>query len=119
MKKNLIVLFFFCCFFTCDDLVEVDDISNEIVTVLAPSDNVTVTSTTVNFAWENVEDANQYKIQIARPSFEAAQEIIIDSILTTNRYSKTLESGDYQWRIKATNIEFETLFTTLNFSVEE
>ncbi len=119
MKRFPIILFVFCCFLACDDIVEVDDISNKTVEALAPSNNVIVTSTTVNFAWENLEDADNYKIQIAKPSFESAQEIILDSIVTINSHSKTLENGDYQWRVKAINTEFETPFTTLSFSVEE
>jgi len=107
------------CFCGCDAIVEVDDISNETITILAPANDVTITNTMINFTWETIEGADAYNIQVAVPSFEAAQQVILDSTITTNIYSKTIGNGEYQWRVKAINSEFETAYATQDFTVEE
>ncbi len=119
MTKYSIILFLVCCFFACDDIVEVKDISGEVVTILAPANEVTIDSTKVNFSWENLDEVVEYRIQVASPNFEMAQQIMLDSLVTTNNHSSTLVNGVYQWRIKGINTEFETAYTVSNFTVEE
>ncbi len=119
MRKLTIILFILCGFFACDEVVGVDDISNDNIVILAPANGVTLTNSTINFTWEILEEADSYKIQIAAPTFEEAQQIILDSLITVNSYSKILENGGYEWRVKAVNSEFETTYTTSIFTVEE
>ena len=62
---------FFGCFFvyTCDDIIEVEDISDRTVTLVAPTDDAILSSGTIHFDWEPIEDAESYRIQIATPDF--------------------------------------------------
>ncbi|PWH83986.1 hypothetical protein DIS18_05410 [Algibacter marinivivus] len=114
---KLIVLLFFVI--SCDDIIEVEDISDKTITILAPTDTSVLTLTDVTFSWNTVEDAEQYKLQIAVPNFESATQIVLDTIITNSNFTKTLEFGDYEWRIRAENAGFQTKYTTQSFIVEE
>lgn len=115
--KKLLLLVATLCFFNCDDIIEVVDISEETVTVLAPRDGVLVDEASVTFTWDAVEEAESYKIQIAKPSFEAATQIVTDSTVTSTFFNRLLDSGNYEWRIRAENSGYATLFTTQKFTV--
>ena len=104
---------------SCSDIIEVEDISNKTITVLAPMDETVLNTTTVNFTWDSIEDAEDYKLQIATPSFENAIQILTDSTLLTTNFSKTLETGSYEWRIRAENSSYETEYSTQSFTIEE
>lgn len=103
----------------CEDIIEVEDISNKTVTVLAPTNSVVLNNTTITFTWESVSEANAYTIQIATPNFENAQQILLDSTVSTTSYTKLLDYNTYEWRVRAKNSEYNTLYTTQNFTVEE
>lgn len=117
MKKVHVYCLLICAVLSCEEIVEVPNISNEIVTVLAPTDGVILTNTDVNFNWEPVTDAETYNIQIADPNFLEGKQILLDSVIENNSFTQTLESGIYQWRVKAQNSAYETNFTTQSFSV--
>ena len=104
---------------SCDDILEVPDISNASVTILAPTQGVVVDTTTINFSWESVIDAEQYQLQIATPTFETARQIIRDTILEEISFSTTLTADDYEWRVRALNSEFATRYTVVPFTVIE
>lgn len=119
MKKSLLVLFVCCSLHNCEDIIGVPDISEQVVTILAPAENSVLMNTNVNFTWNAVEDAENYKLQIAMPSFEASTQIVLDTTISVTNFNKTLETGTYQWRVKAQNSGFETAYTTQSFSIEE
>lgn len=109
---------------SCEDILEEVDISNETVTVLAPLNNVVLTTNTVNFNWSGIEEARSYRFQLAQPNFENAQQIVLDSTLAVDtlgnvktQVQRTLTNGAYQWRVKALNGGFETAYFTNGFTV--
>ncbi len=108
---------------SCEDILEVTDISNESVELLAPKDSTVVTSSEVVFNWNGVGEADAYLIQIATPSFENTSQIVLDSVIVIDstffgtKVSKTLVTSDYEWRVKAINSGFETAFSSSTFSV--
>ena len=118
MKQWFFALLAVLCF-SCDDIIEVANISNRTVTVLAPTDNSVLTLTDINFSWNSIEDAEQYRLQIATPSFEMANQIVLDTIITDTNFTHTLTSGSFQWRVRAENSGFETAYTTQSFTVED
>lgn len=104
---------------SCDDITEVPDISSDVITILAPTDGVTLSTTMVTFNWNAVDNADNYELQIATPSFSAAQQIVVDSITTSLSITETLPVGDYEWQLRAENSEFQTEYTTQGFTIEE
>ncbi|GAB5563757.1 MAG: hypothetical protein Wins2KO_08200 [Winogradskyella sp.] len=105
--------------FGCSQIIEVVDISNDQVEITAPSNNSTLTITNVNFSWESIHDAEQYKLQIATPSFEEANQVVLDTTIIATGFIQGLSTGDYQWRVRAENSDYQTVFTTQSFSIEE
>jgi hypothetical protein len=119
MKKLLTLMALSFVIFTCDDIIEVEDISDEIVIVLAPVNDSVLGEGSVIFSWNDVQDASQYRLQLATPSFENASQILLDSIVNATNFPKVLELGDYEWRVRAENSEYQTQYTIQNFIVEE
>lgn len=104
-------------FLGCEEILLEEDISNSRLTILAPVDNASFNSTSITFSWESLPDAVSYQIQIAKPSFEDAVEIILNTETTENSITQQLNVGAYQWRIKAKNHSSETSFITKNITI--
>jgi hypothetical protein len=117
MKKIIVLIITSISLLTCDDIIEVEDISNKSITILAPKSGVNVEDVNVSFTWEALEDIDNYKIQIAKPNFETAQQIVTDSLVSITSFNKSLTSGSYEWRVRAENSGYVTSFTTQNFTV--
>tara|TARA_Y100000815_G_C13203983_1_gene447867 strand:+ start:32 stop:391 length:360 start_codon:yes stop_codon:yes gene_type:complete len=119
MIKKLLFLFCVVYCFSCEELIEVEDISNDIVLVLAPVNDVVLNTNSITFSWDTLEFAESYRLQIARPDFELTEVIVEDTIVSTTNFNKTLTNGEYQWRVKAINSGYETPYTTQNLTIEE
>jgi len=119
IRTYLIFLIVTCLCLGCEELIEVEDISNDTISVLAPVNNTTLASTTVNFSWQALEFAESYQLQVASPNFDNAQVIVEDTVLTETSFTRTLEAGTYQWRIKAINFAYETAYATQNLTIED
>lgn len=118
MIKKTIILLLTICFCNCEELIEVEDITDETVSILAPVDNSILETTTVTFTWQTLEFAETYHLQVANPNFNAAQEIVLDTIIDSNSFTQTLVSSSYQWRVKAINSGYETPYVTQNLTIE-
>lgn len=107
------------CFFcwSCEEILMEDDISGETVLLIAPSNGVELTSTSVKLSWDAIENGSQYRIQIARPNFTNPLEIIADEVIDTTFYAVQLNIGEYEWRVKGVNSAYETPYTTRRFKV--
>lgn len=124
--KRLLAILAGCLFVlsSCEDLLEVPDISLESVELLAPSDSTIVTQSDVNFTWNEVFEAEQYHVQVAVPNFENATQIAIDTLMVVDssyvspRFSKNLADSEYEWRVKARNSAYETDYSAKKFTVD-
>lgn len=119
MKLYLKILSVMFCLVSCDDIIEVEDISDKEVFILAPSNNVVLNSTDIIFTWEALKDAETYHLQIATPTFENAQQIVKDTVLVETRFSTTLDFKAYQWRVRGENSDYATSYNVNSFSIEE
>lgn len=120
----LFVLVFVLGLVGCEDILEVPDISERSVNLLAPSDGSVLDDNAVNLNWEDMEEATGYSIQVASPSFENAAQILLDSVVEIDtlgylptQLRQNLLNGSYEWRVKAFNSGFETLYTSNGFQV--
>ena len=104
---------------SCDDILEVEDISKKSVEILAPTNNSIIDTTYVSFTWNTVIGADNYKLQIATPDFENTIQIITDTITTKTSFSQTLVPKNYEWRVRAENSNYHTSFSTHAFSVSD
>ena len=117
MNRYIIVVMMVATFAGCSEILYETDISNEEVCIFAPTDMAELSNTNVSFSWCEIEGATGYRLQIAKPSFTNATEIVLDTIISNTEFSKTLLPDSYQWRVKAQNAVYETSYTTSAFTL--
>jgi len=100
--------------FACDDILE-EDITNDTVTTTAPIEGAIVSGNTVNFSWQNLDGADNYRVQVLNDD----QSTAVDSLVSGTAFSYVINPGTYQWRVKGVNFAYETAYTfPTNFRVE-
>ncbi|MBC7410097.1 MAG: hypothetical protein H7339_17065 [Arcicella sp.] len=102
---------------SCEEILMEKDISNKVVNLIAPVNDAQFSSTSVSFTWATLEDATSYHLQIAKPNFTDPIQIVLDTLVSSTSYTKQLNIGQYEWRVKATNSAYETLYTTRTLTV--
>jgi hypothetical protein len=93
MKKSFLILVLLCSLLSCEAIF-VEDISDRTVVLLAA-----------------------YQIQIATPNFQNASQILLDSISIETSFTKELVAGSYEWRVKASNSDYTTNYSSNAFIV--
>lgn len=117
MRLFFVNLLIFLSLISCSEIISEEDISDKYVQLTAPVDNAQFVSTSVTFSWENLQDATQYQLQIAKPSFTAPLQIVLDTIVTSNSFSYQLPVGQYEWRVKALNGSYSTSYSTRTITI--
>src|SRR5579863_6157518 len=87
---------------SCDDIIE-PSISKGQVQLEAPVNQYTSTSYTINFWWDQLDHALSYHLQVVTPNFAAPGSLVLDTIVTSYKFTFTLSPGNYQWRVMAEN----------------
>ena len=105
-------------FYSCEEILMEEDLSGSKVELLAPAEGTTVPTSNVTFNWTMVEGASAYQLQIATPNFDAPQQVVVDKIVEENSTSEELQEGSYEWRVRALNSGFATIFTSAEFTVK-
>ncbi|WP_291287716.1 hypothetical protein [Flavobacterium sp.] len=119
-KISFLKFFFFIImlsFVSCEEILLVPDISKKEVSLVAPGNNVALSSSGVTFSWDLVKDAEKYRLQIATPNFDAPQQIVRDTLVSKSSFTQQLNIGKYEWRVKAVNSGYETAYTKRSFEV--
>ncbi len=104
-------------FQSCRDFIA-EDLTDKDVVVLSPSDNLSTTSATINFYWEELEGARTYRLQIAKPSFDNMSSLLMDTSVTQTQFTYVFTPGTYQWRVRAENGSSETPFVTRTITID-
>lgn len=98
----------------CDDILE-DDITNDTVQIISPMSGTTIEGNTVQFAWNDLDGADTFRIQIVND----LQINVLDSLITTNTFNYILNAGDYEWRVRGENFAYNSAYSfPADFSVE-
>ncbi len=118
MKRIALFISIVISIIACEDITEIEDISDKTVTILAPTNNAILDTLITTFTWEAIEDADNYYVQVATPNFEQATQIVIDTLLANTSYSKLLPANSYEWRVRAENSGYKTGYTQQHFSIE-
>jgi hypothetical protein len=116
--KLIVLSVVLLCITRCDDIIE-KDLSKKTVTLTAPSDGVSTTYASQNFVWETVNGATDYRLQIATPTFDNIEKLLVDAVMDTNVYSYTLSPGKYQWRVCAYNGSTETSYSVHSLTIKD
>ena len=104
----------------CEEILFEQDISDETITIFAPRNGVTIDDSSVNFSWSEIDGNEAYEFQIVQPNFENATIITESATLETNEHSITgLDTGTYEWRVRAINSNSETQYTHAQITITE
>lgn len=118
MKKYLLLIFcVFTLFISCEEIINEINIENRNVVLVAPSTGSNLTTGVNTFSWEPMEGARNYRIQIAKPNFNAPDQIVVDSLVTTNSFSISLSANNYEWRVRGENGAYTSPYTSRMFNV--
>lgn len=102
---------------SCRDIVE-KDLSKSTVTVNAPKDSLKTTLSTLMFWWEATDGADEYQIQIAKPSFTNIEAFITDTLVNGTKFFFSFTPGKYQWRIRAVNGSSNSPYQTYSITID-
>ncbi|HWY11618.1 MAG TPA: hypothetical protein VN026_09850 [Bacteroidia bacterium] len=105
-------------FLACSKDFIVKNIKKSTVVILAPTNNLTTPNNAITFWWEELDGAEKYNLQIVKPNFSAAQQLIMDTNVTGTKFNYTLSPGTYQWRIKGVNSGGSTQYTVYNLTID-
>lgn len=100
----------------CDDLLE-RDLTEDKIVVIAPTPDVRMTASEVNFVWEPLKGATAYRVVLVSPSFGNVRQFFADTTVTRCIYTHTLPAGEYQWRIQARNTVFQSNGQVYSFTI--
>ena len=95
--------------FSCKDFIE-EDISEMSVEMIIPTANDTITSNNVHFKWNEMVEADNYRLQIVEPSFTNINTFELDSLITGTEFYYSLDPGVYQYQIRAENSVYQSLY---------
>jgi hypothetical protein len=89
----------------CAEALE-KDLSKQTVRLVAPSDGIVAPdSSAMTFAWDSLDGASRYTVQVVSPSFDSTVGLYADT--TVKGFFFTLPQltvrGRYQWRVMGSN----------------
>ncbi|HKG08719.1 MAG TPA: hypothetical protein VKB19_19775 [Pedobacter sp.] len=103
----------------CKDFIE-PSLEKRQVVLVAPADGTGTNTYQVGFAWEAVEDALGYRLQVATPDFDNAVSLVTDTVIidgNKERLELTLDPGQYEWRLRAQNGSSVSAYQRSSFTV--
>jgi uncharacterized protein YegP (UPF0339 family) len=119
IKAKNRVLFCFLIFLmlsSCREFIE-PSLDDQEIKLLAPSNNAASNSYQQTFWWETHQDALQYRLQIVKPTFTNIEKLVLDTIVRGDKFSYTLDPGNYQWRVRAENGSSVTKYAAQSFTI--
>lgn len=119
MKKSSV---FYCAtvlilsyFYSCDDILE-DDISDNQVITVSPTEGQTISGEFVNFQWQALDGADQYRVLVS--DNEMNNLTVIDSLVVGQQLGVSIGAGSYNWTIRGENFGYVTGYSIpQNFEV--
>ena len=106
--RTACALLFLLPLWGCDDIFE-QDIDRARIEVVAPKHDAHIEAGEVTFLWRPLSGARSYRLTVVSPSFARASRVWADTTLradslhAADRFSLTLDRGDYQWSLQAFN----------------
>src|SRR5689334_11480250 len=114
MKRNRLgiaaLMVFVAFFYSCNDIV-VTDISNDVLTLLAPQDSAEFATASYTFWWNPVDAADGYQLIVVSPNIAQANHVVVDTTVTKDQFTYTLPAGQYQWCVRGVNSAYQTSYS--------
>lgn len=117
MKKLLSLVIVGLMAIGCAKWVSID-ITNETITLVSPQDNQADSIQEKTFTWLELEGANKYQIQIVSPRFDSILTYVLDSNVSITVFEANLTPGDYQWRVRGVNDDFQSKWSVRDLIIK-
>lgn len=108
MKKSssLLIIVLTFIFYACDDVLE-EDISDDLISIVAPTDGLAIEGNVVQLRWSELDGADDYRVQIMVDK----QFIVLDSLVGDNIFNYQINPGEYTWRVRGENFAYVTAYS--------
>ncbi len=118
MKKNINVLLggILLLFASCSEFIE-PSIENRTIDVLAPGNKLETTNYQQTFWWNPMADALFYRLQVVSPQFDNVSKLILDTLITKEKFIYTMDPGKYEWRVRGENGSSASNYTTRSLEI--
>jgi len=110
ITKYSLMLGLILAFNSCNAIFE-NDITKDKVNLILPQNGQVFSTNQVNFKWQELEGAINYRIEIVSPSFSNLENFILDSLVSGDTYSFILNPGEYQFQLRGENSGYQSLYT--------
>ena len=95
---------------SCKEVFE-EDITENSVDLIIPTDGDTSYSNNVHFKWNELEGASEYNLQIVQPSFSNINTFLLDSNIVGEEFFYVLSPGWYEFQIRGENSAYQSIYT--------
>ena len=112
---NKLILSFLSIFlFSCDDVFE-EDITDDTLVLVSPTENSIIESNVVDFQWEALDGAKKYRIEV----YTQTNNKVLDTLIADKtNFIYPMSPGNYKWKARGENFGYQSKYSTLvNFSV--
>jgi hypothetical protein len=112
LRSTAIYLVILICLLlsSCDEVFE-QNLNNQSVILDTPTDSLISNNRSVIFSWNQMDASTLYVLQLASPGFDSTSSILLDTTISQNFYLGSLDSGSFQWRVRAYNSSSSTPFS--------
>lgn len=117
-RKSKVGFFILCLMAACSDIL-VEDISDEVVSIVAPADSVSTYDAEQLLLWDPVEGATEYELIIFTPDLARASSIVLDTVISQTSFRTALIPASYEWCVRAGNGAYSTVQTCHKLIVKE
>jgi hypothetical protein len=94
----------------CEEVFE-QNLTTQSVTLITPANNE-ISNKSIVFSWDQKDGSASYEIQIVNPGFDSVYSIVLDTTIKQSFYLAAIDTGTYQWRVRAFNSYSTTPFST-------
>jgi hypothetical protein len=102
----------------CDDIFE-NNIEEKQLVLLSPGDSIVTNLSNIVFWWDPIDGAINYQLQVVTPNFKSAEKVVLDTMLSTNKFEYSLTPGkSYEWCVRALNSAYSTNYFYSFFTID-
>ncbi len=109
--------FIFLIALSCTEIF-VPDLAESRIQLSAPEDSAVVSTISILFLWEELEGADQYRLQVARPDFISPSAFVLDTLLSATDFTFGFSPGNYQWRVRGISSSSQTPYATRTLTID-
>ena len=101
----------------CDEIFD-EELEGKDVELYSPYNGAILDDTEVTFWWSEIEEARGYHLLVVKPDFDRIEKIVLDTVLTEERFDYNISQGTYQWHVRIFNNTDEIYSDNFVFEVK-